>query len=795
MQMKSLYYCGLAARVHPGSSKVAPTSKSAVSRISKSASAGQAGSHLNCDPSPIWKSAIQQVWKPALRWEILICTLAALLGAPAIFAAPIDRHALVIRHEVVLKNFDADNPLSVGNGQFCFTADATGLQTFPGAFEKTIPLGTLSDWGWHTAPNPDGWDVDTFEFKKFPDLNGRPVPYCDVPGNHRTPEIKWLRANPHRLHLGQIGFVLRHADGSLAATNDLTDIGQRLDLWNGKIISHFKFDGEPVDVETICDSKSDALAVRVKSPLLKSQRLAIQIHFPYGTGETMTADWTKPDAHETALVQKKPNQAEFTRTLDNDIYFATASWSRGAALKKIGAHQFEVGFGAPVSDPASFGKPRQRAGSETGAPAELQFVCAFSQKQVAAKKLSTFVKIQSAAQKNWNNFWQAGGAMDLSGSKDPRWFELERRIVLSQYLTAIQDAGKNPPAETGLTYNTWEGKFHLEMHWWHAAHFALWNRLPLLEKSLDYYQKILPRAEGTAKKQGYAGARWPKMTSPSGAESPSPVGPFLVWQEPHPIFYAELCWREHHDPATLKKFAAIVFQTAEFMAGYATWDTNTSRYVLGPVLQCAQEIFPKDKTFNPTFELAYFRWALETAQAWRERMGRPREKKWDDVLNGLAKPPFGDGKYLFTETTPDSYTNPKWNTDHPAVVGALSFVPGPQVDFVTMQNTFDWIMKNWNWPDTWGWDYPLLAMTAARLGEPEQAVNALLLDTPKNHYALNGHVYQRPGLTIYLPANGGLLYAAALMAAGWDGEPKKNAPGFPANGQWNVRWENLRVAP
>jgi hypothetical protein len=87
----------------------------------------------------------------------------------------------------------------------------------------------------------------------------------------------------------------------------------------------------------------------------------------------------------------------------------------------------------------------------------------------------------------------------LSGSKDPRWFELERRIVLSQYLTAIQDAGKNPPQETGLTYNTWEGKFHLEMHWWHEAHFALWNRLPLLENSLGYYQKILPRAEGTAK--------------------------------------------------------------------------------------------------------------------------------------------------------------------------------------------------------------------------------------------------------------------------------------------------------
>ena len=135
------------------------------------------------------------------------CALAALLCPLTLLATPIDRHALVARHEVVLKNFDANNPLSVGNGQFCFTVDATGLQTFPEAFENTIPLGTLSDWGWHTAPNPNGWDVDAFEFKTFRDLNGRPVPYCDVPGNNKTPEIKWLRANPHRLHLGQIGFV------------------------------------------------------------------------------------------------------------------------------------------------------------------------------------------------------------------------------------------------------------------------------------------------------------------------------------------------------------------------------------------------------------------------------------------------------------------------------------------------------------------------------------------------------------------------------------------------------------
>ena len=713
--------------------------------------------------------------------------------APTVLAAPIDRHALVTRHDVLLTNFDANNPLSVGNGQFCFTVDATGLQTFPEAFENTTPLGTLSDWGWHTIPNTNGWDIDKFQFREYTDLDGRKVPYADVPHNLQTPEIKWLRANPHRLHLGQIGFALRHADGSLATTNDLTDIAQRLDLWNGEIISHFKFDGEPVDVETICSPNSDAIAVCVKSDLLKQNRLAIQIHFPYGTGEVKTADWSQPAAHETIFTQDKASVGHFARKLDNDSYVVDAKWSLGASITNTANHQYEIRFGTPVSDSTSSDKSPPRVGSETAAPPELELVCAFAPK--SNDRLTSFDATKFAAQKHWNSFWQTGGAIDLSGSKDPRWFELERRIVLSQYLTAIQDAGKNPPQETGLTYNTWEGKFHLEMHFWHEAHFALWNRLPLLEKSLDYYQKILPRAEGTAKRQGYAGARWPKMTSPSGAESPSPIGPFLVWQEPHPIFYAELCWREHQDKTTLEKYRDIVFQTADFMASYATWDTNTSRYVLGPTLQTAQEIFPKDKTFNPTFELTYFRWALETAQQWRERLNLPRDKKWDDVLQKLAKPLVVDGKYAFTETTPDSYTNPKWNADHPAVVGALSFVPGPQIDLATMQNTFDWVWKNWNWPDTWGWDYPMLAMTAARLGEPERAIDALLLDTPKNHYALNGQVYQRPGLTIYLPANGGLLYAVGLMAAGWDGAPKRNAPGFPDNGQWNVRWENLRVAP
>jgi hypothetical protein len=299
-----------------------------------------------------------------------------------------------------------------------------------------------------------------------------------------------------------------------------------------------------------------------------------------------------------------------------------------------------------------------------------------------------------------------------------------------------------------------------------------------------------------AQRQGYAGARWPKMTSPSGAESPSSVGPFLIREQPHPIYLAELDYRAHPDRATLEKFKDVVFATADFMASYAWWDEAAKRYVLGPPLQAAQEQYDKATMFNPTFELVYWRWGLETAQKWRERLGLPREEKWDTVLKSLSALPVAEGKYLFTESTPDSFTNPKWVNDHPSVLAALGVLPGPGMDAAVMHSTFNWIWEHWNWPDTWGWDYPMVAMTAARLGETNRAVDALLLETPKNHYRLNGHNHQRmPDLPLYLPGNGGLLTAVAMMTAGWDGGPDRTAPGFPADGSWVVRWENLRKMP
>ena len=47
----------------------------------------------------------------------------------------VDRYSLVTRHNVRITSPDSLNSLSVGNGDFAFTVDITGLQTFPAFYE------------------------------------------------------------------------------------------------------------------------------------------------------------------------------------------------------------------------------------------------------------------------------------------------------------------------------------------------------------------------------------------------------------------------------------------------------------------------------------------------------------------------------------------------------------------------------------------------------------------------------------------------------------------------------------
>jgi hypothetical protein len=711
---------------------------------------------------------------------LLIFACCLVLTISARKTAPIDRMSLVKRHTVHLAAFDSLSSLSVGNGNFAFTVDATGLQSFPERYKDGVPLGTQSQWGWHAFPNAEGYTPE--ETWKNYDFRGKPEPYAvqfNEPGRQQA-AADYFRANPHRLHLGIVGLELLSPTGKRLQQENLSQVYQSLDMWNGLISSSFRAGENVVEVETACHPSKDRISASIRSALFKTDRLSVKFDFPYPSGKHSDdgCDWTKPERHQTELLTQDIHSALLKRTLDGSSYFVWIRWNGNATFTEKATHRFRL----------------------TTSDNELRFTCEFLPElpgycTADPDSLPDFVADDRLQSKNyWNAFWKRGGAVDFSACTDPRAFELERRVVLSQYLMAIQCAGMNPPQESGLTYNTWFGKYHLEMHWWHAAQFALWGRPDLLERSMDWYKQVEPKAAAIAKRQGFNGVRWMKMTDPSGIEAPSKVGSFLIWQQPHYIYLAELLYRNHPDTATLNAYKDLVFKTADFMASFADYDGMEDRYVLKGAIP-AQETLKASETVNPPFELNYWYFALRTAQQWRVRLGLPKNMKWEIVLDKLSPLAHQDGLYLAAETATDTYKDTRFTSDHMAVLGALGILPASRLvrpDIMT--KTFDWIWDNWNWGKTWGWDYPMTAMCAARLGLGEKAVGALLMDKRTNTYLVNGHNYQDDRLRIYLPGNGGLLSAVAMMCAGWDGSKGIN-PGFPKNGKWNVRWEGLKPMP
>ncbi|UKM63827.1 hypothetical protein GSB9_00373 [Flavobacteriaceae bacterium GSB9] len=689
----------------------------------------------------------------------------------------IDRHAVVTRHNVKILEIDTLGSLNVGNGKFSFTVDATGLQSFPEFYGLGVPLGTQSEWGWHTFPNTENFKHE--ETLKAYNFNGNPNSLYAIQNradDRAMAAADYFRANPHRLQLGNFGLQILKEDGTLATPNDIENINQQLNLWTGKIESQFTIEGNPIKVFTYCNAATDAVSTKIESPLLAENRIKLKFRFPYPTNKFSDRgiNYSNSEKHETTVDNESGKSFVFSRSLDNDQYFVTANLSSEGEVSKIEDHFYII-------------SPMAKDAFET--------TVLFSEEK-PENALQDFATVEKNSQLMWETFWESGGAIDFSECTDPRAFELERRVVLSQYLTRSQCAGSYPVQETGLTYNSWYGKPHMEMYWWHGAHYPLWGRTDLLEKSIGWYFEAFDSAKEIAQRQGYEGVRWQKMTDHQGGEAPSNVGSFLIWQQPHVIYLAELIYRNNPTQENLEKYKNLIFETADFMASFPTYDEENDRYNLGKGVIPAQECFDKTETYNPPMELSYWKWALEKAQEWRTRLNLEPKEDWQKIINKLSPMAEKDGVYLVAESVPNSYSETsEHKIDHPAVLGAISYLPhNNYIDISTMNRTFDVVDEVWNWGHTWGWDFPLEAMAATRLNRPEDAIKALFRDETTNTYLPGGHNYQTPRLTLYLPGNGGYLSAVALMCAGFDGNTVEN-PGFPKDGTWNVKWEGLKPMP
>lgn len=686
---------------------------------------------------------------------------------------PINRFDLVNRHNVTLQKIDAMAPMSVGNGDFAFTADVTGMQSLGDDYYRNgIPLETRTTWAWHSFPNLDHLQLK--DATKETDFHGRPIFYAS---KQNSPAGDYFRKNPHPVPMGQIRLV--DANNQPLQANMIDQINQKLDLWNGLVNSQYKLNGEQVTVETVSHPDRSAVAFKIKSDLLKSGKLKPSFRFPYSydleVKNKSPFDWGHANQHQSKLISQDAHSVLLERSIDSTSYFVKISWEGNAKWVKNRQHEFSIDANGLDS---------------------LSLICEFLPNRTPIKDLS-FKNTKIASANSWQNYWTKGGAIDLSGSTDPRANELERRVILSQYLMKVNYAGSFPPQETGLANISWYGKHNSEVYWIHAAQFYQWNRTELLEKGLSWYRKILPTAMADAKDKGFDGARWPKMSGPNGRPSPGEINPFIIWNHPNPIYLSELVYRANPNKNTLDRYKDIVFESAKFLASYAFYDAKTDRYILGPPIKSVNESTEENETINPTFELAQWYYGLKVAQDWRERMNLQRVPLWDDILKKLARPTIQDGKYVELESDPTMYSRKGGFSS--AMIMALGYLPKtPLIDEQIMKNTFDAIFERNGIRSFVSWSMGKGALTAARLGEQQRAIDIVCNDGVNSKFYATGYV-PRPKESIanpaYLPVNASFLEAVALMAAGWDGAPDETAPGFPKDGTWKIKVEGLQKLP
>jgi len=279
----------------------------------------------------------------------------------------------------------------------------------------------------------------------------------------------------------------------------------------------------------------------------------------------------------------------------------------------------------------------------------------------------------------------------------------------------------------------------------------------------------------------------------------------------------------------VERMAAVVEATADFMAAYpagppggkgggeARGEDKDKDGVLwlGPPTDGGEEGNPQVETWNPTFELTYWRLGLQTAIEWRERAGLPRKPAWSDVLKRLAVPTtvpasgeYGEAYaingncYGFPHSAlqkPGQHLCSGAYKSHPLMLGALGMINGlrvtPPLNKTTFNNTLQYSMDGWDWSGTWGWDYPLWAFAQMRLGwSPGSVVDMLLRNETKNYYWDNGHDYETPSLPVYLPGNGGLLAAVAMMCGGYTGGDGATVDvGLPT--AWGATCEGFKAYP
>ncbi|KEY73776.1 hypothetical protein S7711_03084 [Stachybotrys chartarum IBT 7711] len=734
--------------------------------------------------------------------------------------ALIDRQSIVLRYPIVRTSLinESITPLMVGNGDFAYSVDNTGMQSF-------LPYNTMSSWGWHFDALPTNGEK-LQDYKGLPLLTHNRTVHYPIPDPALPSISQYLIANPNRINLGRIGLKLH---GATLTNASISHPRQVLDPWSGTITSEFTLRGVPVKVVTQADFDTDAVVFAIESELVRDGGLQVELDFPYPPihtapykYEVFAGSYNFPNNHTTIGYTNRQvrGAAHIYHELQETKYFVNLRWppSRPLSFTKD----------EPRNSTSKF-RHRYTLSAANRRSSTLTFTAHFSPERTTAALPSVIQKRNPAA---WHDYWNDGGFIDLTASPNEKADELQRRIILSQYHVRVNSAAsreKVPPQESGLMNNGWWGKFHMEMVIWHMGHWYTFGKNHFADSVFPVvYEKLLPTSLERAADMGWKGARSAHLNAiknnthmaqmakddrsghrgersrPHQCPPPMAAGkPYrptdLVASthkcvQPHPMLLASLAYQANPTHDTLQRWDRVITETANYMASYAWKNESSGLYDLGPPSYGVTENTPPYETLNLAYEISYWRYGLDVAISWKTRLGQPVPASWTTVAPLLAKPPQIDGLYAAYEGL-----NATW-WDDPALTGdprSLNMLKGflpdtPAVDDLVAQKTADKIAEVWTDDRIRGWGRPILAINSARVGRPDRAVYHLTAydywKFDDAGYAIRGGDGGTP--PPFMPGNAGLLYAVSYMAAGWNGS-QGEAPGFPDDGTWIVKHEGL----
>ena len=563
-----------------------------------------------------------------------------------------------------------------------------------------------------------------------------------------------------------------------------------------------------VAVDTTVHPDLDLVATRLacaRTAGAQACPTALRLALPYADGRwgASANNWDAQHdaAHQTDVVASSATSVTLHHYMDDFAAEIRCDWDDASwTLARSAPHAFTLapppGAAAAVVQlsclfaPAAAQFPVGNSGGPSYVPAKAAATLAALR---GADPLPFFdAGARDASAAAWQAFWLSGAAVDLAGASGlPDAVELERRTVLSQYLTRANSAGMTPPQETGLLSNSWSGRFHLEMRWWHQAHFPLWGRPDWLDRSHAFYFELLENATSLAAQQGFRGARWQKMLAlanrfnrtsaisvpwlgeAAGWAPPTPghtdgllllwesankINPVLTWNQSPVVWLADAVRRATNASqgaaaaaAVVDRLAPLVDATADCIADMPFFNETSGFYELGPPTLGAEEFGDFMKIRKPAWETVYMAYALDVANEWRELRGLPRDAQYDAVaagLGGLALDPAqaaptyafnAEAACCYNESCPPGRFGGRdqcsTNSGHPSPAAVLGLLNGRRfgdrygVDQVTANNTVLAITDNWTWSNNggWGWDNPLVALGQIRNGWRPDAVVAMLL--------------------------------------------------------------------